>query len=138
MEQKAEMSHCVGGHYFCERNLNANSVVVDLGANRGDFSKSISNESHCKVYAVEQEPAPFSKIPVSDTIKKYNYAIAGENGPVDLCLSDCPDASTIVLGLEMQRLLGDGYRKSIIVNAVTLESFLKEIGVTSVECVWPI
>ena len=128
LEQKAGIS-CIREHHFYKGNLNANSVVVDLGANKGDFSKGINNEFHCKIYAVEPAPALFCQIPETDTIKKSNHAISGENGPTALYLSDNPEANTIEPYL--QKLCG--HRESITVNAVTLESFLKEIGITSVD-----
>lgn len=117
------------GHSFYGGNLSADSIVVDLGANQGSFSQEINRAFRCKVYAVEPDPALFRQIPETDSIKKFNCAISEENGPTTLYLSNNPTAHTT--DPHIQKLWKHG--KSVTVDAMTLESFLKRMGITSVD-----
>ena len=55
--------NCIRGHFFYKPALGRDSIVVDLGGNKGSFSKGISEMFRCKVFAVEPEPNLFRQIP---------------------------------------------------------------------------
>ena len=62
-------------HHMFVRELNNKSIVIDLGANKGDFSTRISDNFGCQCYSIEAAPQIFDTIPDNPLIKKYNYAI---------------------------------------------------------------
>lgn len=68
------------GHTFYGPAITPNSIVMDLGACRGDFCKYMSDRYGCLTYAIEASPELFSNIIESSSIRKYNYAIAGNDG----------------------------------------------------------
>lgn len=83
------------GHSFDETKISQSSTVVDLGANLGDFSVQISTEYNCPVYAVEASPDIYHKIPNSELIHKFNYAISDTDAPVSLYISQSCEANTL-------------------------------------------
>ena len=108
-------------HSFYARPLTADSVVVDLGANLGDFSRMVRDRFGCHCYAVEASPDLFRRIPEDDRIRKYHFAIAGAEEPVTLKLSDDIESSSIYQ--EPIR-----FTQEIMVPGITLEGFLKLAG----------
>jgi FkbM family methyltransferase len=105
------------GHTFIPRRLNANSTVIDLGANEGEFSRSISARYRCRCIAVEPNPTLFAKIEKIPQIEAVHGAIADRSGSVQLALSDNIEASSILI---------DG-PTAVTVPALTLEElFLKK------------
>jgi FkbM family methyltransferase len=122
---------CVYGHSFYGGNIDSNSIVVDLGAHKGIFSRNINKEFQCKVYAVEPEPDLFSQISETETIKKFNYAITETDGPISLSLSITQEREGSTIVPYIRSLWNQ--KESIVVQGVTLENFLKNVGITSVD-----
>ena len=100
--------------------------MVDLGANVGEFSSEVVGTTGCHCYAVEPSPASFEQIPGTALVKKFNYAIAGKNGPVEVFLSQNSEANSTV------HVPPQAVNESVAVEGVTLESFLES---NSIECV---
>lgn len=113
-------------HTFIDSLLDANSVVVDLGANRGDFSGQTVNRWGCTVYAVEPVPALFAQIEEHPKIKKFNYAISSTNQIVSLNLLPNRCASTY-------RLFEESETAVVSVRGVTLETFLTQNDVRVID-----
>jgi FkbM family methyltransferase len=114
----------VRGHTFWTVPLNKNSVIIDLGANRGDFSFELKKTYGCPVYSVE----PNSNLaPVSPDLSIDHLAITGQSGTVKFILSDNPEASSLYH--EIANSFGISHE--IEVRALTLPEYLKEKGITS-------
>ncbi len=82
-------------HTIYAGGFRAQSVVIDLGANRGDFSKRMADLG-CTVYAVEPMTELFATIPDSARIKKFNVAITARDCPVKLNISSIPVCHSIL------------------------------------------
>jgi FkbM family methyltransferase len=115
------------GHTFLPFPLNESSIVVDLGANTGEFSRNIVRRFHCRCIAVEPNPSFLDRIRVLPGVETIWTALSDCDGQIDLHLSDNPEASTALPGS-----LGANGR-SIPVPARTLESLLKELSLTHVD-----
>ncbi len=113
-------------HSFIFSLLKENSIVIDLGANRGEFSNSISKEIKCKIYASEPIPELYAQVAVGGGIQKFPYCIFRKNGPVSLIIPDDLCAS-LYHPNEIRRDV------TIVVEGVIYSSFMKEIGVDSVD-----
>jgi FkbM family methyltransferase len=113
-------------HHFCADRLDAQSVVVDLGAYSGEFSTEMSRRFGCLCYAVEASPQLFHRIDAGGLVKKFNYAIANNDGPVRLFISDNPEESSIEMPSEAAN-------HSIIVKGITLEAFLEAKEIKSID-----
>jgi FkbM family methyltransferase len=86
----------VRGHTFYARELDSKSIILDLGANEGAFSRRVASQFGCHAFAVEASPDLFAKIEESPLIRKYNYAVAGNDGVVAFYESTNPEAGNIV------------------------------------------
>jgi FkbM family methyltransferase len=106
-------------HTFIDSLLDARSVVVDLGANQGSFSKELIAATHCAVYAVEPVSSLFDQIPELPELKRFNLAIASANGPVPLNHSQDRCASLY------RRVEGAGV-STTLVSGITFDNFLEQ------------
>jgi FkbM family methyltransferase len=113
-------------HHFCADPLGNHSVVVDLGAYLGEFSAEISRRFGCMCYAVEASPQLFHRIHSDCLVKKFNYAIAKNNGPATFFISDNPEESSIGMPAGVAN-------RSITVEGVTLETFLEANQIQSID-----
>jgi FkbM family methyltransferase len=74
-------------HYLVGGNLDPSSVVVDLGANRGHFTRDIRLRFGCRVVAVEPEAKNFAALPDDPNVTKIQTAIGGKTGFILLHVS---------------------------------------------------
>lgn len=74
----------VCGHSFLGRRIVQGGVVLDLGANRGEFAERMAREYSARVYSVEPVPELFRELKEWPGGKKFNYCIGSETGEVTL------------------------------------------------------
>jgi FkbM family methyltransferase len=110
----------VRGHHVSSRSLDAESFILDLGANHGDFSHEISRRWGCRCLAVEASFQTFQSIRETDLVTKLNCAVAGASGPVSFFESSNSEASSFFSEIAESF----GVEKSYIVNAVTYRDLL--------------
>lgn len=82
------------GHSFWDIPINNNSVVVDLGANRCDFSSEIKKKFHCSVFPVE----PNFHLEPNDRLLIKNVdrvVITDCESEFDFTISENPEASSL-------------------------------------------
>lgn len=119
----------IEGHTLWTPGLSRQSVVLDLGANKGNFSRDILKRFPCHCHAVEANPELCVNIPPQPNLTVYNLAIAGSAGKLPLHLSTNPEASTL-----LTTSTADKYR-TIEVDAIRLDDFLKQAGLPSVDLI---
>ena len=71
----------ISGHTFDEKLIDSSSIVVDVGANHGDFSKGIVTRFGCYVEAYEPEVQAFFYVSSTILFDKFlivNRAVSGE------------------------------------------------------------
>lgn len=109
--------------------LNAQSLVLDLGAHKGEFSAYLSSQFGCRCVAVEANPELFIGIVENALIQKYHYAISGQSGPVQFFVSDNPEASSIM------KDISDfwGTQECIQVPGISLKDLLEKCRIDSVD-----
>src|SRR3954470_14146073 len=108
----------VRGHTICPQWLNAQSHVLDFGANEGAFSQEISTRFGCRCYAVEPNPPLFESIPSGPRTSKHNLAIASAGSRLQMYISSNPEASSIY------PLSEESGATTIEVEGVSLEGFI--------------
>ncbi len=116
----------IRGHTFFAHCLNRDSVIVDLGANRGEFAEQVSRTFHARCYSVEALPSLFQTLPTLDRVTFFNYAISAKNEPVTFYLSDDPEGASI------HQAGNDPTRGKVTIPGRTLEKFLDENGIDRV------
>jgi len=131
----------VSGHTFFPRFLRRGSVVVDLGADVGGFSRLIARRYGCVCYAVEPDPAHFARLDESVRVKPFNLAIAGREGTRRFTVgARTPAARTIQASSltpnnesmqtpEDESLQGD----DVWVPAMRLDDFARRNGLTQID-----
>jgi len=67
-------------HTYLPRMLDSDSIIIDLGANRGEFAHELIRRSGCRVHAVEPLSCLYTHIPPSPRLTLYPIAIGGSNG----------------------------------------------------------
>ncbi|MCL4472144.1 MAG: FkbM family methyltransferase [Sulfuricella sp.] len=116
----------VCGHTFLADHLNRDSVVLDFGMNRGQFSKSMVELFDCSVIGAEAHPALHAALPTHSNIVARNVAISGNEGHLELSVFDRHCASVVFHQLE------DQHSNTISVSTMSLGTFLKENNVEHV------
>ena len=107
-------------HTIYSKILDSDSLVIDLGANVGQFSEAITREFNCTCYAIEAVPSVYSQLPENGLVKKFNYAISDRNEPLKIYTSDNRECNSI--SQESASLYG--LQGEISVDGITLETFL--------------
>ena len=106
---------------FYARALNEGCVVVDLGANVGEFASAITTRfDGVTCHALEAVSSIFCQIPNTAHVQKYNLAISDRDGPVHLFVSTNRECNSI-----HGSIAATYARRSVEVCAgVTLQNFL--------------
>jgi FkbM family methyltransferase len=119
----------IKGHPFYTKLLNDNSIIIDFGAHKGDFSFQISKTLECKCYAVEPSPELFIKINENNFVTKYNNAITSYNGAITFFISRNSQANS----LNKLHASRSGLFEEVKIEAVDFETFLQRIGVSVID-----
>jgi len=124
---KRNLLHSFRGHHCYTKAISPNSIVVDLGAHLAQFSHEISDNFNCKCYAVEALPSLYEQITETPLVKKFNYAISNTNAPIELCITDNPEANHIAT------YNTNNIQEVISVAGITLENFLNQQKIESID-----
>ncbi len=116
-------------HTLYTRFLTTDSLVIDLGANFGQFSVAIAEKIGATTYALEALPSSFAKIPDHPSIKKYNRAITDRDGPIRLFVADNPEATSVHSSIAESY----GLRGEEVCPGITFEHFLQTEGIKQVD-----
>ncbi len=128
MKHRLLQMQTVQGHTFMPRELSAGSVVVDLGAHKGDFSRDVQRQLGCRCIAVEANPSLIESVKAVPGVEAVCCAVWDAEGEIDLCLSENSEAST-VLGDRAR----EGNGQSIRVRARLLWEIMREAGVERID-----
>jgi len=120
--------HNIRGHWIFVQDLNSNSIVIDLGANKGGFSKLIQEKFKSKCYAIEANKNLFDKIKTEIPLA-FNYAISSFDGPLEFYISKNDEASSIIRDFENEW----GFETKIQVEGVTFKNLLKKLELKNKE-----
>ncbi|MEZ0265131.1 MAG: FkbM family methyltransferase, partial [Phycisphaerae bacterium] len=114
-------------HTFLPALVPMDGVVVDLGANKGDFSHTVSRRYGWQCYAVEANPRMWEAIPAAERVVKINAAVLDKDGPVQFDVSDNPEASSL------SSLNCDTAATRITVEGVRLRTLLDRHSIARVD-----
>jgi FkbM family methyltransferase len=89
----------VGDHWLLANELIDSSTVIDLGANRGIFSREIRKRCACRIVAIEPNPTLCAELR-KDGFESHSYAIAPADGPISFFISENSEASSILPNFE--------------------------------------
>jgi FkbM family methyltransferase len=134
--------------------LSSDSVVLDLGANRGEFSKQMSARFGGKYFLVEANPQLAEQLLAEDRFPVWHCAVAAEEGEVEFhiahddrgsSLLEFPSPSTVDdRWNECQRARNSSFperpspailRETVVIRARRLESLIAEMGLEQIDLV---
>lgn len=118
----------IKGHTFLSRILRSESVVIDLGANRGEFAREIDKEYKCRVYLIEANPHLVVLLPSTERIQSFNYAISDSNRLVRFFISDNLESSST-----NSETLNNASGREIRVPGTTLQSFVTAQNIAHID-----
>lgn len=126
LESVARLAHS-RGHTYWAAPLCPDSQVVDLGANRGEFSRGIMQKHGCRIFAVEPNPL----ISIDPDVDKHTdrWAIIDHDGLTPFFISHNPQSGSV----SDQMAENYGIEKQLEVRGITLQSFLEEKKLSHVD-----
>jgi len=116
-------------HHIYTGCMDRNSLVIDLGAYQGEFASKVSSSFGCRCYAIEALPDSYNTINENELIKKFNYAISKNNGPVNLYVSNRATTTSIKKNISDAH----GTKESITVEGINLEKFLEKNDIQDID-----
>jgi FkbM family methyltransferase len=122
----------IQGHTIYAPPLGSDSVVLDLGANRGEFAKQMSARYGGTYYLVEANPVLAEALRVEGRFPVWHCAVAATEGPIPFNIAQNDEGSSI-LNLPMESVYNCVLRETIEVQARKLESLLPEIGAPRID-----
>ncbi len=106
------------GHAYLGHCLAPGSVVLDVGANRGEFCSDVVARTECHVYAIEPVPELAESIPSHPRVTVETVALTARSGAITFFAS--PDEYATMI---------DSFRRDgqveIQTEGVSLDEFLK-------------
>ncbi|MFM6955394.1 MAG: FkbM family methyltransferase [Ignavibacteria bacterium] len=117
---------CIRGHHIHDGILNSESIVLDLGGHKGEFSSIISNQYHCTCHVIEAMPALYASIPKTQNIHTYHYAASDKDGMMSFHLSSNPESNSLIR-------TNDAFTSTIEVPTISIPSFLHNYGIPRID-----
>lgn len=121
----------VRGHHFLSQPINRESVVLDLGANRGEFSRGMVSRYGCQPRMVEANPALYEDLRVNGA-PVIHCAAAGASGEIAFNISDNDEGSSL-LALPESSELGCTHARTVTVEALPLAAIMARHGISRID-----
>jgi FkbM family methyltransferase len=121
----------IADHTFLPSLIGSNSIVLDLGANRGQFTRAVVRDFGCKVHAVEPNPGLFTSLErlAIPGVTVHGVALSGTSGSRPFMVTDNSEASHFTDANDS----GEG---AVQVQTLTLQDLLSRLpGTTSIDLV---
>ena len=115
------------GHHFIGRALGRGAIVLDLGANTGDFARQIKSRWDARCVCVEANPDHCAQS--GDLGGVINAAVAGYDAETEFLISTNAEASSLYERVQVPR------QNRIKIRALTLDSVMRQAAITSVSLV---
>jgi FkbM family methyltransferase len=118
--------HCIRGHHFDGSLLNSNSIILDLGGHKGEFSQILTENWQCTSYILEAMPDLAKAIIPNNRMHIFNYAIGNSCQEIEFFISDNPEANSV-----LPTAMHSG--KRIKVPGITIAEFLRRQKINTVD-----
>ncbi len=107
--------------------LNSDSVVLDLGANRGEFAKQMSARFGGRYFLAEANPRLAEQLRADDRFPVWDCAVADKEGEVDFHINQND------LGSSLLELPSRWFRETVAIRARRLESLIAEVDAMRID-----
>jgi FkbM family methyltransferase len=118
-----------GSHHIFPIGVSSNSIVVDIGGNKGEFYSSIRDRYDCRYYFIEADPTIIKKFEPDPNLFVYNLAISASNSQASFYISNNSEANSF-----NKTIAGKyGIKEVINVNCLSLQEFCARNGIVSIQ-----
>ena len=120
----------VAGHTFLTSLIGPASVVLDIGANQGQFTRTIVRDFGCRVHAVEPNPqlcAGLQSLSIPE-VTVHGVALADAGGPRQFVVMNNSEASHFSIAKGSSE-------ETVQVEAVTLEELISRMPDASIDLI---
>lgn len=117
----------IQGHTLWRPGLHPGAIVIDLGANRGAFSKGLIEKYRCHSIAIEANPALARQIDSSSNLSVFHCAVSGTEGTLRFHLAENDEESSLYHNEN------NGRSNCIEVESIQLERFLKSQSIEKID-----
>lgn len=111
-------------HSFIADLVRPGGVVLDIGANRGEFAADVRARFGCTVHALEPVPSFHAELNKIPGVTLHPECLASESGTVELHLRSNGDAT-------LYESSGDGVRMSV--PSITLDQLVEKVAVDEID-----
>ena len=118
---------CVRGHTIWTKDLGPESVVVDAGAHRGEFSRTLVERYRCRCYLVEANPTLSAKLTDSRFSGVANVALGATDSTARFIMRDNPESSSLIPRAT------DGQTEATDVDVVSLPTLMRHMGLPQID-----
>jgi FkbM family methyltransferase len=126
--------HRIQGHTFYSPPLDSRSVILDLGANHGEFAKEMKARFGGNYYLVEPNPALAERLRAEEQFPVWQCALAATEGLIRFNIARNDEGSSI-LALPTSSIFDCILQNAVQVPARRLESLLKEIDAPRIDLI---
>jgi FkbM family methyltransferase len=117
----------VCGHSFVKDLLRNNAVILDCGANHGDFSRWVAENCNTTVHGFVPDPRLFPKLPSLPNFYFYPVAVSGTGNPLTLRLGEMRCSSVCFAETPNQN--------ATVVKSVRLDEFCQDNSISWVDLI---
>src|SRR5262245_3486067 len=116
----------VRGHTFWPTPLGANSVILDLGGNRGEFTDEMLRRFGGRYYVAEANPDLSAALKQYNRFHRWDCAVAAVEGVLPFNIAE-NDVGSSLLKLPDHSVFNCILQKTVDVPARTLPSLIAEL-----------
>ena len=117
----------VRGHHFLAGAIGRDSVILDLGANRGDFARGMQARFGCQARLVEANPDLFARLRSAAEFPVLHAAAAARQGTINFNIAHNDEGSSMH-PLPGHSQFGCTHQRSVAVEAKTLAEIMAHFG----------
>jgi FkbM family methyltransferase len=117
---------CIRGHHIHDGLLNSQSIIIDLGGHKGEFSSILNQKHDCICHVVEAMPELHAAIRQTHKIRTYHFAASDTDGIVAFHISSNPESNSLVRKTEE-------FAKTIEVPTISIPSFMKKLEISKID-----
>lgn len=117
----------IRGHTICPAGLNSESVIVDAGAHRGEFSRSLMERYGCQCQLVEANPELAARLSGQNFTRVLPAALSAQDGRATFIKRKNPEAGGI-----FNRAQDDGNAVSEV-ETISLETLTRRFALARID-----
>lgn len=95
----------VCGHSFFPDLIEKGDIILDCGANQGDFSRWCSQQLDSRIISFEADPDLFSQLPDLENVEFIEAAVAARSGRISFALGASQCSSAIFMQPDKQQII---------------------------------